>query len=1665
MSCNVTDLAVNDFLLKYGYVKWREPKGKQGEYRIPISKTQATMTAIEELTLAARKYGVKHPGPMFFIRQVPYNLTPGKNQRIDNLIQKGITYYQVLEENMEFTSEFQQKYEKIGKKDQQYELDFDAQLRSKVEDNFNDNPEFFDIGTKEDFANFLLEKGKENDTEYMKSDEAFYDFSDYVEEKNRIKELEKDYERYFSPKEYTNTRNKTTLSEEQKKNATGLTLYVDYKRDLLQKLRANLDRFYKLNKGKEYTENFTRRVAQFHEAINRVSEEIGQLTATDANTVFKDIVDEIELLSNSLDNLDTFNTENHEIVNRLNMLSNIILGQNIDDTSIEDNRIMLDGTGIEGFDAIRSSMVDLKNKFNDFLYQIAKDAFLNDPIFVENRNNPLRKESEITDEQVESWLKSIKEKGKDIGTLPAYFLGINSNEDSIISKVLNDLFQVNVKKVRQSILEKEDRLAELQERLHRNKFDIDKFYGKDAYGVKTGRLISKFTNKWLNSVSAMLDIRKNFESANNLLKPGKYKELMSWHQKNSVFIDIRKIGIFKELYEDEFGEYFTFSEEEMQNYEDSLRDTLGRAYDDIIEDQVESVEKFVNYLYAEQDRNNKWTEKNIAAANPFAFLENYYSENRMNPISTTVEDTPVKVFNTGRFNNFIPLRNNIDSMGNLSDTGYYDSTFERDFENNDDAYEAQKIMQSLLSEHINPAYSVAGKNISALQIPIERKSFAEIYADSRKKGILPMIKAVVHNTIEKWKDKWFDANYNTDKRDIVSNYSNAALREIRDLKSVLSLLPNSELFNRAEKLGLNVPKDISSELLIDTIARAEVLPKFSNDIFKNVLSVSSMASLQRARQDTAFIAEMLYKQYIKGDGQERHKANMKFRNWIDVQIYNKRNEKKADENNVITKLSIKRLSDADKEMRDILKEVQTDAKSGNIKDGLRFNLDGKKFTSKFNTETLKMEYMISSTEVSDDGESVENITKVSEKTFQENLNTYIENRIKNTGIKMTLSSFISGILSNMSMGFLGFNIKAGIRNRIEGAIVNTAVDAEGIRWTTGNNRKSQKILAGASLFKTSNGKLDFVSRKKAEQLRTIDLLVKRFDVLQDRKDFRDKKNQVSAYDKFKDFWDVYNFAVGLPEYSNQVEIMLNILQDFKVKDYKGRPIGFCNGDGIITDENGKIIDTHNYIPIYYPGTLKLRPEYKYTAEAFNEDGTLKNDIDLNDYINKDNISLETFEVSDVVGGVAEGSNAITALNLRIGDSIKIQGNFSNMDSIYAMHNDWGRFAMAFKRFLPELVNQRFGVSGKDIIQGRDRTEGRYRVLFRNPGALGVFASGAALIGFGPLISGLALTSGLIPFAFQRVANKWFNKDITIDFADNLLSAAGMLQEVLIRTINMPLAIVNSKWQLEDIKGLKENVFLKKLNNKQVLTEEETGAIKATAQELAIGISVILFTMLAKSAFGGDDDDEDKKYTRNFIDNFGNQIIDNLMMFTNPTALITDGSRLLLLAELDNIAKFCKAVIKYNEGSGSVEDIIHKAVKAQPLVPVFTQIYKPIEKGDISFLWQDDYEFKKGQWFDKAMMSKEDKIKADIKNDRAKLRAKYTKELTERYEEELGYNREEAEKAAEKLANKMLSSKETTRKPGETFEELDERTDFGFLKKNVEETVADVELTIEDLEED
>ncbi len=1656
MACNVVELATVNFLEKEGYIRWHEVDGYPGEYRIPKNKVEKTRKAIKELTIAARKYGVTNPSQMFHIVEKPYNLTPGTSERVDNMISKGITSYYVLEEDIPFVTEFQEKFDRFQeeRKVVQSKIDFDAPLKDKIKTMFSNNPEFFDIGSQEDYLEYLEVTNKGD----VVNENDFEDFQKFVENRNREIQSEEDFRRYTmnAPGSYTNTRTGETVDTT---NLAANSAYVNSKRQLLENLKTHLEDYYKLNKGKEHTELYKKRIKELNEVINEVSDELSLLTATDAKTIFRSVINEIEILSEILDNPDTFNAENFELIQRLNILSNLILGQNIDGTSIIGDRIMFNGEGIEGFnDYVVEPMTKLKLKYDDYLYNVAENAFLNNPIFIENRDK-------FTDEQIQEMLKSVREKGNDINFFQAYFLGVNSNADSILFKIVNDLLQTNVRKVEQSIGKKEKALSEVQERLRKKKFDIDKFYAKDENGIKTGRLISKYTAKWFRSLNVLHNLKKEFDSVHNQLKPQKYKEIISWYDENVSFIDIRKLKVFKDRYSEGYGKYFKFSDEEMTQYEKWLREELGKGYDEAIETQMENIERFISYSLSESDKNTIWTQKNISAASPFKFLENYDSKNKRNAIPTVVGSQTTSVFNIGKYNHFIPKRYIVDkTTEDLIDNEYYDKIFEKDIESDPDAYEAQRLLQDLLSNHINPAYSLNGNVISSLQIPMLRKEFSETWAESKRKGILSLIKAMVHNVINNWKDIWFDQTYSSDRKGVVANYSNAALREINNYKRVLQLKSLEDLLKKADELGLHFKSNETKDRIIDGIARAEVLPEFSNDIFQNVLTVSSYATLHRARQDTSFIAELLYKVHIKPnlDGKVRELSNKKFRAWIDTNVYGKRNEK-SQENNVITKANLKRLSDADKRLKKVLQEINVD----NLGEDVVFYLEGIRYTSRLSDDKNREFVAIKENE---SGENFEYKT-ISSEEFEEKLNTYIKNQVDSLGISMTFSSLVSGILNNLSIKFLGFNPKSGLKNRIEGAVMNSIIDAEGTKWTRGNNRNSTRILSLANIFRLSNGKLDNIARKKALQLKTINQLVQRLGVLQDRKDFRDKKNQVSAYDKYKDFLDVYNFAIGMPEYRNQVEIVLNILQDQKITNYKGETVSFVNGTGIVKDSEGRVIETGQYMSAYIPGTLTLKDEYKYTAEAFNEDGTLKDNINLNDYINMDNIGYETFQVFDAIGGKTEGSNAIHLINEKIQDTInKTQGNFSSMDSILVMRSTLGRFAMFFKRYLPELVNQRFGTFGNDIIQGKYKSEGRYRVLFRNPGALGVLASTVATVFFGPLIGGGFLATAFLPYLFHSVSNRWFNREINVSLADNLEESVGMLKEILIRTMDFPLGIVHSKWRFRDIKSLGDNQFFEKLKDKEVLTEDEAGALIACAEEIAITIGSMLFIMLAKNALGGgDDEDEDKKQLRNFIDNYGNQIMENLTQFYDPVGFVKNNfSRLVLFSTLEDTEKFLTAFRKYIDyDEGTLREVTMKGLKAQPLVPIINFVAKPIEVGDISGIWKDEKEYDSGQWFDKVVKSKEAISKEKLTNRRESLKKKYIDLLSDRYREELGFSKSKADVVAEETARKMMNNPEISRqyREGETFEDALERIDFKEATKLAEEAVAEVELEEPEEEEE
>lgn len=76
------------------------------------------------------------------------------------------------------------------------------------------------------------------------------------------------------------------------------------------------------------------------------------------------------------------------------------------------------------------------------------------------------------------------------------------------------------------------------------------------------------------AISVLGDLKKDFDSAHSLLRGQKYKTVISWYDNNAKIIDMRKLRAFKEKYSEGYGQHFTFSDEEMDAYEQELRKEL-----------------------------------------------------------------------------------------------------------------------------------------------------------------------------------------------------------------------------------------------------------------------------------------------------------------------------------------------------------------------------------------------------------------------------------------------------------------------------------------------------------------------------------------------------------------------------------------------------------------------------------------------------------------------------------------------------------------------------------------------------------------------------------------------------------------------------------------------------------------------------------------------------------------------------------------------------------------------------------------------------------------------------------------------------------------------------------------------------------------------------------
>lgn len=1465
----------------------------------------------------------------------------------------------------------------------------------------------------------------------------------HIDEEGNYQEVPIDNTEYKSTKDAT--------AAEKKKNQGFIKEWKKKQEELIIKLKENQANYRRLNTRIRNTSEYGRKIADFENAISKLERNSGRLYGqNDANVIFKSVIEELNFLEEELKNKDPFSTQNKEIFYRLNVIFKLVTGSDINDNPLgeEDLGIVLDGDNIEGYNEIKGRVSDLKNSYKNYIKNVAQEAIITNPVY----SNTLKK---LSEEQVQDFFSRFDESlGKDINMMEGFFLGINENKDSNWVEAFQTIYETSLANVKQNITEKEKKIADLAISLRGKKFDFNKLIKKDNYGEEKSRLISFYTAEWGSVVNAISKLKHNVNISHSMKEAENYKELIKELLNKTTVVDIRKIKAVREAFGEDFKEYFKFSEAEMNEYEAGLRKEFGKVFDLEIESQISQIKQFLIRKEGLELEKDSSIEVFDYKENPFRFVENYYSENRTGPTKTYES---FNVYNVGKYNRFMPRDQVIktDKNGNnyLGKSGFMDENFNA-IQESQEAFDLWVLLDDILRNHINSAYS----NISHLNsLPMFRKELSETLASAREVGgIFGWFKGLISYSINHMVDLYFEKGMKQDKDGIVSNYSNKASYETIAYKNALMLKTKGNLLKKAREVGLNMFSDeTSKEEIAEAIANKEVMEDYSKDIVKNILAASNLATTQRARKDSVFILELLYDQHVnqsKGSSKKESRGTSikKARSWLDSTIYGKRNLVNEDEQgNIVTKGGKKRYTEAEKRILTVFKDLEKENS-----DDMEFMINNTTYLKEKDEKTGEVKFYKNS--FFEDGKK--GLLPVKQKEFEDKLNEYIKQQADVTGISLTFSSILQGVMKSLSLRFLGFNPKSGIKNRLDGWFMNMIADGEGVHWSSGNLKNSTRILTFGNTYRlSSSGKFDFINRKRAQQLKTLDALMEGMAVLQDKRDVLDKKNRTSTFDRYKDVIDPHLFAVGMPEYKNQMEIAVSIMQDVKIYDAFGKEHRLCNGDGFVFDKNGKQIDDYNYFPAFKPGTLELRDEFKYTGGAFDAQGKLRTDIDLEQFINQENMAYENYSSTS-------SSNPMAALTIKVSQTISsIQGNYSGTDNLMIMDSIWGKMALMYKRYLPAHMNKRFGGLRTNMSTG-ETTEGRYRTMVRHLGAFGIFGSVVALSMFGPLTA-LIIGGGTLlgNFIYKYIGNTFFGKNNSMGISDNIMVAAGMLQEILVRSIDLPLKFPARVFKTKEFQEMFKNKALNKMSEKGTLKQHEVNAIRATAQELSILIMGQLAVLFLKNLFAGGDDDDDKEKTglRNYIDNLGGQIVGNLKQYYNPQKFLDDTSNIILLSYINDIYKFVDAINKYNtEDYYTGEQIAEKALRAQPFLPLFNapvkQIMKKV-KGEPVFY--DETEFIKTDWYDRYSIPAEDWAAKIIKNNREHQKERYIKELMKRLQKEYEYSNPDSKEIAREAAAKLMTNEEITKQTseGETAVQAEKRLDFKRAKKETKEVVKEFDI--------
>ena len=850
---------------------------------------------------------------------------------------------------------------------------------------------------------------------------------------------------------------------------------------------------------------------------------------------------------------------------------------------------------------------------------------------------------------------------------------------------------------------------------------FDMFFQKSFTGRNTGNLVERYSTTFSElRDSFMTQYDQEIERAlfrddvgqreKALLKA--FDKKKTWFRENTIVLDPRKIPEIQAMFP-EFADLFVTDDTHVEEIKENISEI---GYNEVLAEQIKNVKNFVKWkeiyieTYLEQRGvdnisdleavDQSQLEMDIMMQNPFLTAENI---NKTDFIS----HNGLVINPTYKYSTYVPRKyklktNRKASVGadeyvmtnSTEPTNFYDESF-KIIENHPELKDYYDLVYNEMSSIMDQFPEEIKSKLFSNSLPSIQKAIAEIYADPNIGFIKKLIKmaSAIYESIKMGFGINLEDSIHFDNVDVITNQRDprvnaqfindnraevekrATVERIKFAKlhgkkiTTKSSIPYADLNAKTLQyltnlLGVKEPLDLKRRFgdsipvgsIIEKAILANIVENKSVNLPKIIKYYSKMAHEYSARQEMLPYINILKNHYgkigksvktslgeaVKLNGRVetrglRNKAVSQFESWFERQVLGNEGDKHFWVNN-----------------RPLL-ERKT------MSDKLRALVSGRILS--FEDQKLKKD-----------------LDKLINEEKNEVTRKELIDMRESLGKKAAFSKVLSNLLSHITFVSLGYSIKSGITNFIEGQTANMITASTGDYFESKHYYRAMHIVTG-SFLKSAYGNLGKLTPKGAKKTR---VLADRFDILQDASNELQKANIKTPFSRFEKFQPME--LTKRIEYVNQTPLMIAIMLNTPI-----------TGDGGKTTNVWDAMDVNG----------KLLPQYRTPA------------------------NIETWEDGQ--------GDAYKEFRNKVNQAIvTTHGNYDKLRGMMLKSNVLGKALIMFKTWISSAIYGRFAFEHDDLITEQKKVKGRYWSNTRSSGIIHGALSGLTMAGIpGAIVGGVA----------------------------------------------------------------------------------------------------------------------------------------------------------------------------------------------------------------------------------------------------------------------------------------------------------------------------------------